>query len=121
SLPLCLLSPIAVPWARRAVVALMCTLHIAFGSTFTLGPFAWACCTFSTLMFTRSDWELAFRTMRRSHRARSVVLREGSAASLWAGRVLARLDRFELLTFRSSPHIGGLFEVEGARGESLRG
>jgi uncharacterized membrane protein YphA (DoxX/SURF4 family) len=121
TLPICLLSPIAVPWARRAVVFMMCTLHLAFGTTFTLGPFAWACCIFSTLMFTRADWELAASTMRRRHRAREVVLREGSVAAMWAGRLLARLDRLELLTFRSAPEVVGLFETARADGTRARG
>jgi hypothetical protein len=121
ALPLCLLSPLAVTWARRAVVFMMCTLHIAFGATFTLGPFAWACCIFSTLMFRREDWELAFDTMRRPHRARTVLLREGSNVSLAAGRLLARLDRFELLTFRSAPDVQGLFDVEDGGGVRRRG
>ncbi len=121
ALPICLLSPIAVPWARRAVVFMMCTLHIAFGTAFTLGPFAWACCIFSTLMFSRDDWELAASTMRREHRARAVLLREGSPASLWVGRVLARLDRFELLSFRTASDVTGLFEIQNRSGARRQG
>ena len=121
ALPLCLLTPIAVKWARRAVVFMMCTLHIAFGSTFTLGPFAWACCIFSTLMFRREDWQLAWDTMRRPHRARTVLVRETTPASLWTARLLARMDRFELLTFRAASDVEGLFEVEDARGARIRG
>jgi Vitamin K-dependent gamma-carboxylase len=121
ALPICLLSPLAVPWARRAVVFMMCTLHIAFGSTFTLGPFAWACCLFATLMFSRDDWEIAERTMKRRHRARDVLVREDSAASLWAGRLLARLDRFELLTFRAAPDASGLFEIRRPSGARVQG
>ncbi len=121
ALPLCLLSPIAVKWARRAVVFMMCTLHIAFGSTFTLGPFAWACCIFSTLMFRSGDWELAFSTMRRTHRARTVLLREGSAVAFGIARVLARFDKFELLTFRLADDVQGVFEVEGGPAGRHRG
>jgi hypothetical protein len=121
ALPVCLLSPIAVPWARRAVVFMMCTLHIAFGTTFTLGPFAWACCIFSTLMFSRDDWELAASTMRRAHRARVVLVREGSPVALFFGRVVARMDRFELLTFRAEPTVTGLFAVERIGGARVEG
>ena len=49
-------------------------LHVGFGSTFVLGPFAWALCVFSTLLFTREDWEVAERTMRKPERE-VVVLR----------------------------------------------
>ncbi|HEY4118092.1 MAG TPA: HTTM domain-containing protein [Byssovorax sp.] len=121
ALPLCLLSPIAVPWSRRAVVFMMCTLHIAFGATFTLGPFAWALCVFSTLMFTREDWELAIAAMRRPRRARVVLVDERRRASMWIARVLARLDRLELLTFRAATGLTGPFELESAEGERARG
>ncbi|HVY45692.1 MAG TPA: HTTM domain-containing protein [Minicystis sp.] len=121
ALPLCLLSPIAVPWARRAVVFMMCTLHIAFGTVFTLGPFAWACCVFSTLMFTRDDWELAAGTLRREARARTVLVPPGSALSLWIARLVARLDRLELLAFAEAEHAAAPFEVVRASGARVTG
>ncbi|MFO0755012.1 MAG: HTTM domain-containing protein [Byssovorax sp.] len=120
-LPVVLLSPLAVPWARRTVVFMMCTLHLAFGTTFTLGPFAWACCIFSTLMFGKEDWDLSFSAMRRAHRARTVLLREGSGAALTIGRVLARIDRFELLTFKAEAGLPGLFAVVRPDGTKIEG
>ncbi len=48
---------------------MMNLLHVGFGMTFVLGPFAWALCVFSTLLIGREDWEIAARTMRRVHRA----------------------------------------------------
>jgi hypothetical protein len=103
-------------WARRFGVALINMLHIAFGTVFVLGPFAWSACTFSTLMFGREDWELAIRTMRRQHRARTVVFDPRSGAALWLCRVLARVDRFELLRFEEG-EVAGLEIVrpDGAR------
>ncbi len=65
----------------------------------TLGPFAWSCCVFATLLFSTDDWEIAGRTMRRASRARVVAFDPRSGAALLACRVLARLDCFELLTF----------------------
>jgi len=103
TIPIAVASPLARVWARRLVIVLMCTLHIGFGATFVLGPFAWSLCVFSTLLFSTEDWELAIRTMRRAHRVRVVLYNPASGASLWACRLLKRLDRYELLTFREDP------------------
>jgi hypothetical protein len=65
----------------------------------TLGPFAWSCCVFATLLFSSTDWDLANATMRRATRARVVAFDPSSGAALFACRLLARLDAFELLTF----------------------
>ncbi|MEZ4301174.1 MAG: HTTM domain-containing protein [Polyangiaceae bacterium] len=99
ALPFCLLSPLAKRWARLTGVVLMNVLHIGFGTFFVLGPFAWALCVFSSLLFGQEDWEDAIRTMRRAHRARTVLFDPRSNGALLAARVVARLDRFELLTF----------------------
>ena len=101
TIPLALLMPVARIWARRSAIFMINALHLAFGVTFTLGPFAWSCCTFSTLLFTREDWELAITTMRRPRRARLVVFDPRSGGALLACRLLKRLDRFELLTFQA--------------------
>jgi hypothetical protein len=98
-IPVALLQPMARPWAKRAVIAAMCTLHLAFGAAMTLGPFAWSCCVFATLLFSAEDWEIAARTMRRARRAREVAFDPRSGAALLVCRLLARLDRFELLSF----------------------
>jgi hypothetical protein len=98
-LPVVILAPVARVWARRFVVFMINTIHIAFGTTFVLGPFAWSCCVFSTLFFSRDDWDLAASTMRRAHRARTVVFDPRSGGALFVCRLLKRLDRFELLTF----------------------
>src|SRR5262249_29253824 len=76
---------------------------------------------FSTLMFSRDDWEIAERTMRRGHRARTVLLAAGSAASMGIGRLLARLDRFELLTFQEADGVDGPLEAVDACGRRVRG
>ncbi|WP_240807765.1 HTTM domain-containing protein [Polyangium spumosum] len=111
-IPICLATPLARSWARRLAVALMCILHIGFGATFVLGPFAWAMCGFSTLLFTSDDWDLAARTMRRAHRARVVLFDGASGASLLLCRLLKRLDRYELLTFRAEPGLTRGIAVE---------
>ena len=88
-------------WPKRAVVVMMNFIHIGFGASMVLGPFAWSCCVFSSLFFSREDWELATRTMRRSHRARTVLFDPKSGGALLVCRLLKRLDRFELLTFEA--------------------
>jgi hypothetical protein len=103
AIPVALLSPLGRVWARRLAIVLMNALHLGFGTVFVLGPFAWALCVFSTLLFGREDWELAIRTMRRPHRARVVLYDPGSGAAVLACRVFKRLDHFELLTFREEP------------------
>jgi hypothetical protein len=116
-IPVLLLQPLARPWARRAVIAMMCTLHLAFGTTFVLGPFAWSCCTLATLLFSRDDWELAIGAMRRPRRARTVLFDPASAGALVVCRLLKRLDRFELLTFAEEP---GLALGIGVAGQTSR-
>ena len=115
AVPIALSSPLGRTWARRIAVVLMCILHIGFGSTFVLGPFAWAMCVFSTLLFTTDDWNLAVRTMRRTHRARVILFDGSSGAALWFCRLLKRLDRYELLTYRADESIDGGVAVQRPR------
>ncbi len=100
AIPVALLAPFGGAWPRRLAVFMICALHLGFGAALTLGPFAWACCIFATLLFSAEDWEIAARTMRRARRACTVVVDPRSGASLLFCRVLVRLDRFELLSFR---------------------
>ena len=109
ALPFCTLAPQLVIfgfdvrlWLRRAGLVLINFLHIGFGSTFVLGPFAWGLCVFSTLLLSYEDWEIAIKTMRREKRARTVVFDARSGAALLFCRIAARCDRFGLLTFREA-------------------
>ena len=122
SIPVALLSPLARVWSRRIAIALINALHIAFGMTFVLGPFAWACCVFSTLLFTADDWELARRTMRRASRARTVIFDPRSAGALLVCRLLKRLDHFALLAFREgeSGPLGIALELENKANRGAR-
>ncbi|MEM1031724.1 MAG: hypothetical protein AAGN82_15340 [Myxococcota bacterium] len=103
-LPVALLSPVARVWARRLVIVFINFLHLGFGSTFVLGPFAWALCCFSVLLIGTEDWELVIRTMKRVSRARTVRYRAESAWAFQTCRILKRLDRFELLHFEADPN-----------------
>lgn len=116
-----LLSPFARPWARRGVFFGMCALHIGFGMSFTLGPFAWSCCTFATLFIGREDWEVVGRTMKRLHRARTVLFDRASERALFACELLARADRFGLLRFQAYDGPGLAVAGAGEGGEPVRG
>jgi hypothetical protein len=114
-----LFSPLAHVWCRRAVIFMINTLHLAFGTAMVLGPFAWACCMFSTLLFTTEDVEIVYATMRRPSRARTVRYDRNSGAALFVCRVLKRLDGFELLTFEAADAVPmGLAAVD-ATGKEL--
>lgn len=112
--------PLFKPWARRVVIACMNALHLGFGVSMVLGPFAWACCAFSTLFFTPEDWELAYRTMHRRKRARAVVLARSSPLALAFGRLAARMDNLDHLTFREEALSGTALEVERPDGTRVR-
>ena len=108
-LPFCVLLPqVSIfgldvrKWLKRFVLVLMNFLHIGFGSTFVLGPFAWALCVFSVLLFSYEDWDTTVKAMRREHRARTVLFNAKSGAALFVCRVLARLDRFGMLYFEEA-------------------
>ncbi|MSP26662.1 MAG: hypothetical protein EXR75_16255 [Myxococcales bacterium] len=107
-LPLALLSPLARVWSRRAALLFMVLLHVGFGSTFVLGPFAWALCIFSVLLLSREDFELMNRTMRRVHRARALHFDPRDGAALFACRLLKRMDKWQLLTFVADESARGL-------------
>jgi Vitamin K-dependent gamma-carboxylase len=105
-IPVALLSPLGRVWSKRLAIVMINALHIAFGFTFCLGPFAWACCIFSTLLFSAEDWDIVGETMRREHRARTVIFNPGSPGAVMVCRLLKRFDQLELLTFEegeSSP------------------
>ncbi|MEM9693405.1 MAG: hypothetical protein AAGA56_12725, partial [Myxococcota bacterium] len=117
-LPIAILSPLGRVWSKRLVIVFINFLHIGFGSVFTLGPFAWALCCFSILLISPEDWELVIRTMRRSHRRRTVRYPADSAWAFFLCRLLKRCDHFELLRFRAH---GGAFQVETPDGERRNG
>ncbi len=86
-------------WSRRMAVFLMCFLHIGFGSTFVLGPFAWALCVFASLLFSKADWDETNAILRRPSRSRTVLIDPSSGAAIFFGRLIRRFDRYDLLAF----------------------
>ena len=121
AIPVCLASPLGRVWARRLVVAMMSALHLAFGTTFVLGPFAWALCVWSTVLFGAEDWDIAHRTMRRLHRARVVRFDPAAPGALFFCRVLKRMDGLDLLTFEAAPGLGGKVAVRTPGGAEIEG
>ncbi len=119
-LPVALLSPLARVWAKRIAIVFVNLLHIGFGSTFVLGPFAWALCCFSVLLLSREDWELAVSTMRREHRRRVVRYDPASPVAFFWCRLIKRLDRFELLSFEADGKAQGI-EVTTPGGARIAG
>lgn len=99
SIPFLLFTPIFQKWSRRLALVLVNFLHIGFGSTFVLGPFAWSLCVFSTLFFGPADWDDATRVLAREKRRRTVLYDPTSGAARLFSRVVARLDRFGLVGF----------------------
>src|SRR5262249_50082788 len=64
-------------------------------------------------LFSRDDWEIAVRTMRRPGRARTVLFDPRSGGALFVCRLLKRLDRFELFTFEAREGLPLGLGVEG--------
>lgn len=120
AMTLALFSPLARPWAKRTAIVFINLLHLGFATTFVLGPFAWALCVWSTLLFGKEDWEVAYRTMRRTSRARTVRYDPRSKLAFFWCRLLKRLDRFELLTYLADERAKGL-EVTAPDGTSATG
>ncbi|MFO0551018.1 MAG: hypothetical protein U0271_21695 [Polyangiaceae bacterium] len=105
-------------WLKRIGFVLINFLHVGFGSSFVLGPFAWALCVFSNLLIGYQDWETSIRAMKRPHRKRTVVFDPSSGAALLFCRVVARMDRFGFITFveaaESERKTGPAIQVSGA-------
>jgi hypothetical protein len=108
-------------WLKRLAVVLMNFLHIGFGSTFVLGPFAWALCVMSVVFFSHQDWELSARAMRKQHRERTVIFDPGSGAALFFCRLLARMDKLDLLGFDEGKESGHRIAVLTPKGEIKTG
>ncbi len=107
-------------WTRRVAYASIAALHLGFGVMMLLGPFSWACCGFAALLVPPEDWELVGKTLRRKHRARTVIVDEDDARAMRFARLLARLDAFRLLGFERGERGAG-FSVRDAGGRVATG
>lgn len=121
-LPMVLLKPIA--WLTLSVEAMLCVLifspkarriarpmamvgmlllHGSFGVMMRLGPFSWFMIGWSTILPTAFHWDALARLGRKRAKAATVLLAPRSPLALGIGRVLARLDAYELLDFVAAP------------------
>jgi hypothetical protein len=65
-------APLYRDHARRLLVLVMCALHLAFGLTFALGPFAWSMIVLAFLFLPGAELDRAARALRSERRARTV-------------------------------------------------
>lgn len=92
-------------------------LHLAFGTVFRLGPFAWIMIGWSFALMARDQWDLLERWARERARPTTVIVDGRSPLAFLLSRVLARLDRLSLLTFEAGDPEGATPPLLAARGE----
>lgn len=97
-----ILSPAGRRYTRPLAMAFMHALHGAFGIMFRLGPFSWFMIGWSYLLPRPENWADLEAWYRRKARAATVVLDRTSPLAFAVGRLLARLDGLDLLTFEPS-------------------
>lgn len=109
---------------RTAALIGIWTLHLAFGTVFRLGPFAWFMIGWSTALVTREQWEALEQWYRRRAAPRAVIVDRRAPLAFLAARVLARLDGLSLLRFEESdPEIKSppLLAARGEDGRVMQG
>ncbi|MFO0760404.1 MAG: HTTM domain-containing protein [Byssovorax sp.] len=97
-----ILAPTARKYTRTMAMLGVWGLHVMFGTMFRLGPFAWFMIGWSFTLMAPEQWELVERWYRKRASARVVVLDRTSPLAFALGRLLARLDNLDLLTFEQS-------------------
>ena len=102
-LPMLILSPFGRRKTRPLAFLLLAGLHTAFGVMMRLGPFSWYLVGWGLLLFGPENWAELERWYCARERPRRVVIARGSALAFHLGRLLARLDGYELLSFEESP------------------
>lgn len=98
-----ILSPTGRRYTRPLAMILMHLLHGAFGIMFRLGPFSWFMISWSYLFPRPENWADLETFYRKKARPVKVVLDRTSPLAFAVGRLLARLDGLDLLTFEPSP------------------
>lgn len=98
-------SPFLQRWTRLGAVLLMPTLHIGFASCLDLGPFSYAMMCFFLLLIHRDHWDALTRFFRGNRTPRVVLYDSDCGVCLLSARVIARLDRLELLRFESNQNV----------------
>lgn len=111
-------SPRARLWTRPMAMAGIAMLHTSFGVMMRLGPFSWFMVGWSMLLPLRVHWEALERLGRARARAATVRLAAGSSLALAVGRVLARLDAYQLLRFEPATDPGAPLLLVRRRGDA---
>lgn len=119
TLAMFLLSPLAKAWARRIAMFQIEVLHVGFGSTFVLGPFAWSLSVLATVLLGAEDWRIVTRAFKNPAREVTVRVGEGSGFLFSVGRLLRRLDGLEQVRFDAAP--AQRFLVRSADGRQHEG
>jgi hypothetical protein len=97
-----ILSPNGKRYTRPIAMVLMLGLHTTFGVMMRLGPFSWYLIGWSILLLTPFQWADAETFYRRRASPRTVVLDRTAPLAFHLGRIFARLDKLDLLTFEAS-------------------
>lgn len=97
-----ILSPSGRRYTRPLAMVFMHGLHGAFGTVFRLGPFSWFMIAWSYLLPRPENWADLEAWYRKKARPVAVVLDRRSPLAFAIGRLLARLDGLDLLTFEPS-------------------
>ncbi|HEY4116405.1 MAG TPA: hypothetical protein VGM56_01065 [Byssovorax sp.] len=118
TLPLAILAGTA--WMRRYALASLLLLHLIFGLTMQLGPFAWGCSAVGLLLLRPEDLDATARALRRVRRARVVLVDHDDAGAWLLARALARLDRLDLIRFEEATGAAP-FTVRDASGVEVTG
>ncbi|MBK8254566.1 MAG: hypothetical protein IPK82_18100 [Polyangiaceae bacterium] len=97
-----ILSPYGRRYTRPFAMVGMHVLHGLFGTMFRLGPFSWFMICWSYLLPRPETWaDLATWYKKKAHPV-EVILDRSSPLAFAVGRLLARLDGLDLLTFTPS-------------------
>jgi len=111
----CIVWPFGRKWTRPVALVLIVGLHTTLGTMMRLGPFSWFMITWSTLLVLPIHWSMIRRRREATTRGATIGVDETSPLALALGRVVARLDGYERVTFVAGP-AGGLLSL-GQDGE----
>lgn len=101
AIPLLLLSPWRPRSTRLLAFALAIVLHVGIDAVLQLGTFSWAMLVAFVAFIPGESWATAVRYFRARRTPVVVHCNPKSGASLALCRLIKRLDRLELVTFRA--------------------
>lgn len=99
----CVVSPRAREYTRPLAMILVTLLNGSFGIMMRLGPFSWFMIAWTFLLPLPIHWDIARRFYVARSRAVALGLDERSPLAMTIGRIVARLDGYERVTFVPAP------------------